>query len=95
MQIMYPKDNLLPQKLGFSLTHLFIRLALQMAMQRSSINVLHDHKNLLVRIEDLVQLSKAVMVDLLHDFDFSLHTLSSVWVLQLALLINLNRDLLI
>ena len=95
VQVVNPECDLLPQKLGLNLCHLSVRFALQVAMQRATVDVLHDQEDLLVRLESLVQLREAVMVDFLHDFDLSLHALAPVGLKQLELFVYLDSDLLV
>lgn len=45
--------------------------------------------------EGLVEFSKAFVVYLLHNFDFTLDTLPSVWLKQFELLVNLDSYLLV
>lgn len=95
VKVMNSKDHLLPQVLCFNLRHLTMWLPLQISMQRTTVDVFHDQEDLLVRLEGFVESSKGFMVDFFHDFDFSLDTLSTVWLEELVLLINFNCNLLI
>ena len=95
MTIVDGLHNLSPEELRFELRHLPIRLHLQIPMQAATVDKLHDQKDLLVRLKGFVELGNVLMIELLHDFHFSLDALSSVGLHQLDLLVDLDGDLLI
>lgn len=95
MQIMNSKYDLLPQELSFDLSHLSIWFTFEIAVQGSTIDVFHNQKYLFVRLKGLVKFGKTLVVDFLHDLDFSLHTFSTIGFQQLELLVNLDSDLLV
>ena len=64
-------------------------------MKRASVDVLHNQENLLVALKRLVELSEALVVDLLHNLDLSFHALPPVWLKELEFLIDLDCDLLV
>jgi len=88
-------NHLLPQEFSFNLSHLPIGLPFKVAMQRPSVDILHNEENLLVRLEGFVQLCEAFMVDFLHNLDFSLDALAAVGFEQLELIVDLHCDLLV
>ena len=75
---MNTKHNLLPQKLGLYFCHLSIGFSLEITMQRAAIDIFHNQEDLFVRFKSFIKLGQAFMINLLHDFDFSLDALSSV-----------------
>ena len=93
--VVYRSDDLSPQELGFEFWHLPIWLHLEIAVKTASVDVLHDEEHLLVGFESFIEFGNVLMVQFLHDFHFSLHTLSSVWLKQLELLIDFDCDLLV
>ena len=48
-----------------------------------------------MRFKRLIEFRETLMVDLLHDFDFSLYTFSTIRLQEFELLVNFNCDLLI
>lgn len=78
MQVVYSEHDLLPEEFGLDFSHLAVRLSLEVAVQRATVDVLHDQEHLLVRLESFVQLGQTIVIDFLHDFNFSLHALSPV-----------------
>ena len=95
MKIVDSEYDLLPQVLGLDLCHLPIGLSFEVSVKGAAIDVLHDEEDLLVRFKCLKELRQALVIDLLHDLDLSLHALPSVWLKQFELFINLHRYLLI
>ena len=87
--------NLSPEKLCFELWHLPVGLHLQVAMQTTTIDELHDQEDLLVRFEGLVELGDVRVVQLLHDLHFTFDTLAPIGFHQLKLLVYLDSNLLI
>lgn len=64
-------------------------------MERASIDVLHYEEDLLVGLKSLEEFGQTLVVQFLHYFDLSLHTLPPVGFQQLQLIINLHCDLLV
>ena len=95
MKIVYSEDHLHPKEFGFDLGHLPIWLPLEIAVERSAIDVLHDQKDLLVALEGFIQLGEAFMVYLFHNFDFSFHALSAVGLKKFEFFVNFDSNFLI
>ena len=95
MAVVNGLHDLSPEELRLKLWHLTIWLHLQVPMKAATIHVLHDQEDLLVRLEDLVELCNVDMIQLLHDLHLSFHTLASVRLHQLELLVNLHSYLLV
>lgn len=95
MEVVDAEDDLLPEVLGLDLCHLSIWFPLEVAVQRAAVDVFHDQEDLLVRLECLVELRKALMINLLHDLYFSLHTFPPIWLQQFEFLVNFDSNLLI
>lgn len=55
-------DHLTPQKFGLEFGHLSVRLHLEVAMKRASVDVLHEEEDLLVRLEGLIKLTNIRVV---------------------------------
>lgn len=87
--------DLLEYALGIPLLKSPVGLRLEVAMQGAVRNVLHDEDDVLARINYLVQLNDGMVSHLLHQLDFSLDTLTTVWLLKLVLLVNLHGDFLV
>lgn len=95
VQVVYCKHNLLPKELGLDFSHLAIWFSFEIAVQRTSVHVLHYQKDLLVRFKSFIEFCKTLVVNLFHNFDFSLHALSSIRLQKLELVINFYSNLLI
>ena len=95
VQVVDCEHNLLPDVLGLDLSHLPVRLSLEVAMQGPTVDVLHDKEHLLVRLKRFIQLGEALVIDLLHDLDLALHALAPVWLEQLELLVDFDCNLLV
>jgi len=64
-------NDLAPEELSFNLRHLSVRLHLQVSMQGSSIDKLHNQEDLLMTFKRFVKLGNVRVVELLHDFHFT------------------------
>mgnify|MGYP006110234909 CR=1 FL=1 len=95
VEVVDAEDDLLPEVFGLYFRHLSIWLTLEVAVQRAAIDVFHYQEDLLVRLERLIELREALMIDLLHDLYFSLHTFPPIWLQQFEFLVNLDSNLLI
>lgn len=95
MEVVDAEDDLLPEVFGLDLCHLSIWFPLEVAVQRAAVDVFHDQEDLLVRLECLVELREALMINLLHDLYFSLDTFPSIWLQQFEFLVNFDSNLLV
>ena len=95
VQVVDSKDDLLPDEFSLDLRHLSIWLALQVTMKRAAINVFHNKENLLVGFKSLVEFGQALVIQLLHDFNFTFDTLASIGLEQFVLFIDLDGYLLV
>ena len=73
MAIIDRLHNLLPKELGFEFWHLTIGFHLEIAVQTTSIDELHNQEDLLMGLESLVELGNIGVVKTLHDLHFSLN----------------------
>ena len=67
-------NDLSPQELRLKFGHLSIWLNLEVPMQATSIDELHDQEHLLMTLKGLIQLRNVNMIEFLHDFHLSLNT---------------------
>ena len=62
MTVMDGLDDLAPQELRFELRHLPIRLHLEIAVEATAIDILHNEEDLLVRFKYFEQLCYMIMI---------------------------------
>lgn len=55
MKVVYAEDDLLPEEFGLDFSHLSVGFSLEVAVERASVDVLHDKEYLFMWLEGFVK----------------------------------------
>ena len=67
-----------------------VALALQIAVEGATSNVLHDEDDVLRSVDDLIEADDVLVSHLFHQLYLPLHTLPSVWIHELVLFVDFH-----